>query len=116
MFRRAYILANAPRVHGALVDRIENQAESLVVALPESEDPRLKIISGNVGAECGLKSAIVRLSMIDRALWSIRGRAIIIGGIAVIEGRDRQEHVGVQRPHPGKSGKAIVFMLAIPQA
>ena len=51
--------------------------------------------------------------MISGGDGEIVGRAVIVGDVVVVEGRHRQQHLGIERVDPGEIQQSIGFVIAI---
>src|SRR5487761_741654 len=94
---------------------VEREAKELAVMLPESVKSRLRVIFGYAHAERRLCSGIGGRPVVRGADRKIVWRAGIIGAVVVIEGRNRQQHVRANCPHPRKIHHRVGLMLAVAQ-
>ncbi len=69
---------------------IEGRAEEFVILLVEAIQARLEIVSGDIGAEGYLSAGVIRSAMVGGCNGNIRGQAVVVGGVVVIERGNRK--------------------------
>src|SRR5579863_6905470 len=89
------------------------EAEEFIIPLIEPVVARLQGVLGQSGTEAELAPGILRGTVVRRCIRDVGRQAVVVSAIEVVEGRNREQQLRVERVHPGEIGKGISFVLCV---
>src|SRR5450755_3847195 len=92
---------------------VEDNAEELAVILMKAIETRLQIVFRHIGTETDLPAGKSRGVVISRREINIDRRTVVVGNVAMIEGRACQQHFGIERVDPREINQCIGFVVAV---